>query len=110
MSDAIGYLAIAFIVSTFLSGLCYYALLFAFAKKLKESNAEIWSLSRRAAKPFETDLMTAYRVLTSSDPGLGLTAGTSEAKLARATKRQLYISMAMFMVILAVGLYVSVDK
>ena len=110
MDDAVGYVAIALVVTTFLSVAWYYALLFAFAARLKKGNVEIWSSSKLEARPFETELMTAYRVLTSRDPSLALKPGTPESKLARATKRQLYISMAMFLTILAVGLYVSMNK
>jgi hypothetical protein len=110
MSDAIGYFAIAFVAATFLSAAWYYALLFAFAAKLKKNNTEIWSSCRHKAKPFESELMTAYRVLTSRDPGLALGFGASESKLASAARRQLYVSMVMFMVILVVGLYLSVTK
>lgn len=110
MSDALAYLAMAFVASTFLSGAWYYALLFMFKAELKRSEAEIWSLSRLSAKPFETELMTSYRVLTSRDPNFALKPGTSESKLASAAKRQLYISMTMFMILLAAGLYVSINK
>ncbi|GLQ97272.1 hypothetical protein [Dyella mobilis] len=108
MPTIFAYAIVIFIPILFLSAISYYVVLFILKNKLKRHGADIWADFRNNAKPFESELATTYKIIMDRRAGQGMRS--SERALAKAAKCNLYVSMSLFMVALAVGLYASVNK
>jgi hypothetical protein len=110
MSDMFAYAVIVVIPLLFLSGFSYYTMLFILKGKLKKNYSGSWAIYRDKAKPFESELMTAYKIIMDDKRDEKINLPGSENKLAKIARYNLYFSMALFMLVLTVGLYVSVNK
>jgi IS1 family transposase len=110
MGDIFAYAVIVIIPLFFLSGFSYYTMLFVLKSKFKNNEYESWSRYRSKAKPFETELMTTYKIIMDNNHGVEIKRHDSTNKLVRAARCNLYFSMSLFMLVLALGLYVSVKK
>lgn len=110
MAEMFAYAIVVVILILFLSGISYYIMLFFLRSELKKNNFKLWSTYRTEAKSFETELMTTYKIMMKKWGDSDTRLNNSEKKLAKAAKCNLYVSMSLFMLVLAVGLIVSVHK
>lgn len=110
MDDRYAYFAYCIIFLLFFSGITYYVILFVIARKLKKENAGLWSDYRGHAKIFESEFLTAYKIVVRNKNTSNIELSTNINQLAKMALCNLYVSMTLFMLVLFFGLYLSVNK
>jgi hypothetical protein len=70
----------------------------------------LWERYRGMAKTFESNLSTAYKIVMQSKGVDDSKISEESFKLIKIIKMNLYLTMALFMLVLFVGLYFSVNK
>lgn len=110
MSDFLGYLAYTVVVLLFLGALTYYFLLFLLARSARASDAQLWAHCRGMGRLSDSDFSVAHRILREMNLLESYGASSSTRRIAWWARRNLYVSSALFMVVLFAVLYMSLSK
>ena len=109
MDDTYAIFACVIIALLFLGAITYYVLLFSLVRNLKAHDSSLWGHYRDKTRTLEPGLSTAYKIVMRKRHG-GLKVSDELIKLIKVTKINLYATMALFMLVLFIGLYFSVNK
>jgi len=104
----IGYVAVFVISLAFVSGALYYMSLYIFMRLLIRNNGDLWDNARKVASRTEIKLRTSYKLLMRRDVYPKLREPVR--RWAIISRLLLFVSFSLFMIILACGLYISVNK
>jgi hypothetical protein len=85
-------------------------MLFILKNRIKKTDPELWRIYRDESRGFESEIMTAYKVVMGKGSCRHGKLHYSSYRLAMAVRCNLYFTLALFMIVLSVGLYASVNK
>lgn len=109
MDNKYAYIAYCVIFLLFFSAITYYVMLFIITRRIKKNHAALWLDYRSRAKIFESDFLTTYKIIIIDRKASGVELSNIR-QLAGMARCNLYVSMALFMLVLFFGLYLSVNK